>query len=252
MRLRNELLVYRWEVLMFTPRTDRRIKQVVLWGLGSLLTGALVTYFGMHNRVTDVGYRPQQPVPFSHKLHVGELGIKCVYCHAGVERSAHSPVPTVSTCMGCHLVVKAESPRLALVWQAYENGTPLEWRRVHKLPDYVHFNHARHIRAGIDCASCHGPVERMGVVSQVAPLSMGWCLNCHRNPERYIIPAREISGIFTGLRANGQTVQLAQSTPVTNPPYGMWSTPVDTPEIAGVPMPKLPGRGPENCSSCHY
>jgi hypothetical protein len=81
---------------------------------------------------------------------------------------------------------------------------------------------------------------------------MGWCLDCHRNPERYIIPAREISGIFTGLRANGQTVQLAQSTPVTNPPYGMWSTPVDTPEIAGVPMPKLPGRGPENCSSCHY
>ncbi len=240
---------------MFTPDLDRRIKQGILSVAGTVLTAALVTYFGMHNRVTDVGYRPQQPVPFSHKLHVGELGIKCVYCHAGVERSPHSPVPTVSTCMGCHIVVKAESPRLALVREAYETGRPLEWRRVHKLPDYVHFNHARHIRAGIDCASCHGPVERMGVVSQVAPLSMGWCLDCHRNPEKHIIPAREISGIFTGLPAQageGTTVRIAESRPVTNPPYGLWQTSVPQQLIPGVPTPKAPGRGPETCSACHY
>ncbi len=241
---------------MFTPRLDKRIKQGVLWGTGTLLTAALVTYFGMHNRVTDVGYRPQQPVPFSHKLHVGELGIQCVYCHAGVERSAHAPIPTVSTCMGCHLVVKAESPRLALVREAYETGKPLEWRRVHKLPDYVHFNHARHVRAGIDCASCHGPVERMGVVSQVAPLSMGWCLDCHRNPQKYIIPAREISGLFTVAQAQGQpenpTVVLAESRPVTQPPYGLWQTAVPAPILPGIPAPKLPGRGPETCSACHY
>jgi len=240
---------------MFTPSLDRRIKQVTLGVVGTLLTAAVVTYFGMHNRVTDVGYRPQQPVPFSHKLHVGELGIKCVYCHAGVERSAHSPIPTVSTCMGCHLVVKAESPRLALVREAYETGKPLEWRRVHKLPDYVHFSHARHIRAGIDCASCHGPVERMGVVSQVAPMHMGWCLNCHRNPEKYIIPARPISGIFSWAEAQQQevtSVQIAESQPVVNPPYGLWQTPVPAQVIPGVPTPKLPGRGPENCSSCHY
>ncbi len=236
---------------MFTPSLDRRIKRTALGITGTLLAAALVTYFGMHNRVTDVGYRPQQPVPFSHKLHVGELGIKCLYCHAGVERSAHSPIPTVSTCMGCHLVIKAESPRLALVREAYETGKPLEWRRVHKLPDYVHFNHARHIRAGIDCASCHGPVERMGVVSQVSPLSMGWCLDCHRNPERHIIPAREISGIFTAT-ATSSVVQLAESRPVTNPPYGLWQTPVPAQAIPGVPTPKLPGRGPESCSACHY
>lgn len=241
---------------MFTPNLDRRIKQVVLWTAGAVLTAAVVTYFGMHNRVTDVGYRPQQPVPFSHKLHVGQLGIKCIYCHAGVERSAHSPVPTVSTCMGCHLVVKAESPRLALVREAYETGKPLEWRRVHKLPDYVHFNHARHIRAGIDCASCHGPVERMGVVSQVAPLSMGWCLDCHRSPEKHIIPARDISGIFTVAQAQGHagtaSVTLAESRPVINPPYGLWQSSVSEPLLPGVPAPKLPGRGPETCSACHY
>lgn len=236
---------------MFTPRLDRRLKQILLGSAGIFLTAALVTYFGMHNRVTDVGYRPQQPVPFSHKLHVGELGMKCLYCHAGVERSAHSPVPTVSTCMGCHLIVKAESPRLALVREAYETGKPLEWQRVHKLPDYVHFNHARHIRAGIDCASCHGPVERMGVVSQVASLSMGWCLDCHRNPERYIIPAREISGIFASVPSSSP-IQLAESQPVTNPPYGLWQTPVPAQAIPGVPAPKLPGRGPETCSACHY
>ncbi|MCS7176590.1 MAG: cytochrome c family protein [Candidatus Kapabacteria bacterium] len=240
---------------MFTPSVDRRIKHIILGTAGTVLTAAVVTYFGMHNRVTDVGYRPQQPVPFSHKLHVGELGIKCIYCHAGVERSAVSPIPTASSCMGCHTVVRAESPKLALVREAYETGKPIEWRRVHKLPDYVHFNHARHIRAGIDCASCHGPVERMGVVSQVAPLSMGWCLDCHRNPEKHIIPARPISGIFTGLPEQKQPVRkvkLAESRPVTNPPYGMWQTPVPAQVIPGVPTPKLPGRGPENCSACHY
>ncbi|MCS7169524.1 MAG: hypothetical protein NZ949_02750 [Candidatus Kapabacteria bacterium] len=119
----------------------------------------------------------------------------------------------------------------------------------------MYFHHARHIRAGIDCASCHGPVERMGVVSQVAPLSMGWCLDCHRNPAKHIVPARDISGIFTGSQPHqgeASVVQVAESQPLTNPPYGLWQTPVPAQAIPGIPHPKQPGRGPETCSACHY
>lgn len=251
---------------MFSQRIDRILKFSILGGVGTLGIGALVLYFGMRNDVSDVGYRPQQPVPFSHKLHVGELQIHCQYCHAGVEQSEHSPIPTTSTCMGCHIVIKAESPKLALVRESWENGTPIQWRRVHKLPDYVHFNHSRHIRAQIDCQSCHGNVEVQGVIAQNKPLSMGWCLDCHRNPEKHIIPARPISGIFTGeklpenfrehlfepIKSDLAHGVAARVRPITAPQFGAWETDIPMPQVAGIPHPKLPGFGPENCSACHY
>mgnify|MGYP001393597667 FL=1 len=179
---------------MFTKEFDTRVKTTVKIILPVAGVIAVLLILGFRNTVTDVGYRPQQPVPFSHKIHAGQLGVKCVYCHTSVETSAHSPVPSTSTCMNCHTLVKSDSPKLKLVRESYETGKPIEWKRIHKLPDYAHFNHSRHIRAQIDCSSCHGKVEEMGVVAQNKPLSMGWCIDCHRNPTEFIVPARPISG----------------------------------------------------------
>ncbi len=249
---------------MFSRRFDMAVK------LGGAAVGAvagivfLVIYFGVRNDVADVGYRPEQPVPFSHKLHAGNLQISCQYCHAGVEVSGHSPVPTTQTCMNCHTIVLPESPQLAKVRESYEKGEPIEWVRIHKVPDYAHFPHARHIRAQIDCQSCHGPVEQMGVVSQYKPLTMGWCLECHRNPEANIVGARPISGVFTGQMHDMKDLkdstyiykpiaaQVQESEPMVVPSFGNSMSALPAHSVAGIPHPKKAGLGPENCSSCHY
>ncbi len=237
-----------------------------MFGGLSLFVLATVGFFGMQNRVTDRGYRPQQPVPFSHKLHVDTLAIHCQYCHSAAEKSAHSPIPNTSTCMGCHLVVKSESPKLKQVRDSWESGQPIEWVRVHKLPDYAFFDHSRHIRNQIDCQSCHEKIEEQGVVSQNKALSMGWCLDCHRDPEKNVVPARMISGIFTGARVDFTTKEnlfksvnpdlvrgVAQRVrPITEPQFGQFETDVPAQEIPGIPHPKVPGYGPENCSACHH
>jgi hypothetical protein len=252
---------------MFSRKFDMGVKigGAVAGGVVAVLF--LIGYFGFRNDFADVGYRPEQPVPFSHKLHAGQLQIHCQYCHAGVEKSAHSPVPTTQTCMNCHTAVKAESPKLQLVRDSYESGNPIQWVRIHKVPDYAHFNHSRHIRAQIDCKSCHGPIEEMGVVSQVKPLSMGWCLDCHRNPEKNIVGARPISGVFTGKMHDmknlldssyvftpikAQVHDRAELEPLTVPQYGGYQAKVPPVMVDGIPHPKKAGVGPENCSSCHY
>ncbi|MEY2720247.1 MAG: hypothetical protein RLZZ273_1613 [Bacteroidota bacterium] len=249
---------------MFSRKFDKGVKTggAILGAVATVLF--LVGYFGFRNSFADVGYRPEQPVPFSHKLHAGELKIHCQYCHAGVEKSAHSPVPTTQTCMNCHTAVKAESPKLQLVRDSYESGKPIEWVRIHKVPDYAHFNHSRHIRAQIDCQSCHGNIEQMGVVSQYKPLSMGWCLDCHRAPEKNIVGARPISGVFTGKMHKMKDLldssyiftpiaaQVGTSTPLTSPQYGGYQSEVPKVQVAGIPHPKKAGIGPENCSACHY
>ena len=131
---------------------------------------------------TDVGYSPAQPVPYSHKLHVGELGLDCRYCHASVEISAVANVPPTQTCMNCHQVVKRDSVKLAPIRDSATSGRPMRWIRVHELPDYAYFTHRMHVTAGIGCVTCHGRIDEMETVTQTAPLSMGWCLDCHRNP----------------------------------------------------------------------
>lgn len=137
---------------------------------------------------TDVGYAPQQPVPFSHKLHAGDLGLDCRFCHNTVERSAGAAVPPTATCMNCHTKVLTDSPRLALVRESAASGEAIPWVRVHMLPDYAFFDHSVHIAAGVGCASCHGRIDQMKVVTQSKPLSMSWCLDCHRDPGKHIRP----------------------------------------------------------------
>jgi len=154
-------------------------------GVGAVapLYVVLVVAYGFSPRTTDVGYEPPQPVPYSHELHAGQLGIDCRYCHNTVEYAAKAAIPPTQTCMNCHTQIHKDSAKIQPLWQSYETGLPVEWVRVHDLPDYAYFNHAAHVQRGVSCVSCHGRVDRMEVVFQQERLSMGWCLECHRNPE---------------------------------------------------------------------
>ena len=134
----------------------------------------------------------EQPVPFSHKHHVGDDGIDCRYCHAAVESAAFAGIPPLSTCMTCHSQLYTDQPALAPLVRAYESGMPLHWQRLHKLPDFVYFDHAIHVAKGVGCVSCHGAVDAMPLTWRVAPLTMQWCLGCHRQPERYLRPREEV------------------------------------------------------------
>jgi hypothetical protein len=143
------------------------------------LTGCKFQFGWGYNK----GYSPEQPIPFDHSLHVGQIGMQCMYCHNQVERSAHSNIPALSTCMNCHLVVKTDSPHIQKMREAYDKGESIPWEIVHMLPDHAKFNHSAHISKGVNCQTCHGPVETMKQVYQHSDLSMGWCVNCHREPE---------------------------------------------------------------------
>lgn len=134
----------------------------------------------------------EQPVPFSHKHHVGEVGLDCRFCHTSVEKSAFAGIPPVSTCMTCHSQIWKDSPMLEPVREALRTGKPLVWRRVNSLPEFVYFNHAIHIHKGIGCASCHGPVDRMPLTWRQSSLEMRWCLNCHEHPERQVRPREAV------------------------------------------------------------
>jgi hypothetical protein len=144
---------------------------------------------------TDVGYQPEQPVPYSHKFHVGELGMDCRYCHTGVEKSAVAGIPPTQTCMNCHVMVKPASDSLKVVKDSWDTNKPIQWVRVHKSPDYVYFDHSAHVNVGVGCKTCHGRIDRMNVVMQSEPLSMSWCLDCHRNPEEHLRPVSEITNM---------------------------------------------------------
>ena len=149
----------------------------------------------MTPKYTRVGYSPVQPVPFSHALHAGQLGIDCRYCHSNVESSGHANIPTAQTCMNCHSQVKANSPLLAVVRQSYLTGDPVPWVWIHQTPDYVYFNHAIHVNRGVSCVECHGRVDQMDVVTHAKPLSMGFCLDCHRAPQDHLRPNSEVTNL---------------------------------------------------------
>lgn len=131
----------------------------------------------------NIGFTPLQPIAFSHTLHAGNLEIHCAYCHIGADKSKHAVLPSMNVCMNCHQVVKTESPEIQKLTKLYKEEKPIEWIRVHDLPDHVRFTHERHIAAGIDCAACHGDVARMDRITQVKSLQMGFCLDCHRDPK---------------------------------------------------------------------
>jgi hypothetical protein len=134
-----------------------------------------------------------QPIPFSHPLHAGALQIDCRYCHAGAQRSAMAGLPPTRACVGCHSALWLSSAPFEPVRRSIQQSTPIPWRRVTAMPDFVFFNHAVHTRKGVGCESCHGRVDLMPQVYQSMPLTMGWCLECHRAPERYVRPVEAVT-----------------------------------------------------------
>lgn len=165
---------------------------LVVLSIGGITAVFVVTYW-FSPKHTDVGYAPKQPVDYSHRLHAGELGIDCRYCHVNVERNAQATVPPTSICMNCHSTVKTDSEKLIKVRESFATGKPIEWVKVHNLPDYVYFDHSRHVNSGVSCVECHGRVDQMDVVHQVKPLSMSWCLECHRDPAPRLRPQEFIT-----------------------------------------------------------
>ena len=142
--------------------------------------------------VTGEGRFVDQPVPFSHQHHAGELGIDCRYCHTGVETAANAGVPPTHTCMSCHSQLWTNAEMLAPVRQSLASGKPIAWNRVNRLPDYVYFDHHVHVNNGVPCAACHGDMRRMPLTRQASPMTMGWCLNCHRSPGDRIVAADKV------------------------------------------------------------
>ena len=167
---------------IFPKSANRLPLQIVIYlcVLGGIATAG-VNYY-MTPKYTRVGYAPVQPVPYSHALHVGQLGLDCRYCHSNVDKSGYANLPTAQTCMNCHNAVKKDSLLLAVVRNSYETGDPVPWVKVHELPDFVYFNHAVHVNRGVSCVECHGKVNERKVVTHTQPLSMSFCLECHRDP----------------------------------------------------------------------
>jgi hypothetical protein len=217
-------------MLLFTKRADRWLARLGVGGVAAVALLITGLYYYAPPEYTRVGYAPKQPVPFSHAQHVGQLGLSCLYCHTNVDKSPHASVPATQTCMSCHQTIKADSPKLAAVRQSWSTGDPIPWKRVHKTPDYVSFDHAVHVRRGVGCVSCHGKVNEMPVMVHDQPLSMGWCLECHRHPENQLRPPSEVTNLTFDWK----------------PPEGRTQS-----EFRVIMKEELRTKAPLECAGCH-
>ena len=158
------------------------LRSVVIWLF--LLVATKESIDGLYSVGIQQGYAPKQPIAYSHKLHAGQYKISCNYCHIGVNKGKSATIPAANICMNCHGVIKKESPEIQKIYAAIETNRPIEWIRVHNLPDLAYFNHAQHVNVGnVQCTTCHGEIEKMEVVEQRSSLTMGWCIDCHRKTE---------------------------------------------------------------------
>ncbi len=161
-------------------------------GLLAVVLGGVLWAVMMSPYYTNVNVTREQPVPFSHKHHAGELGIDCRYCHTSVEKSSFAGVPPTQTCMTCHSQIWTNATMLEPVRASYRSDKSISWTRVYALPDYVYFNHSIHVNKGVGCTSCHGEIAQMPLTYKANTLYMGWCLDCHRQPEKYLRPKSEV------------------------------------------------------------
>ena len=210
------------------PKWTNKLPSRVLVGLALLGTAAVigVTYY-FTPKYTDVGYQPVQPVFFPHSVHADQLGLDCRYCHHDVEKSWYSNIPGAGVCMNCHNQVLAADNRLAPIRESSTNNTPIPWVQIHKLPDFAYFNHSVHVNRGISCVECHGQVHKMDEVAQAKPLSMRFCLDCHRNPAASIRPPEEVFNLD-------------------------WQRPEDFTKTRGQEMVRHWNVNPsQSCSACH-
>lgn len=202
---------------IFHPSTNILAKVTIF---GAVFILAAVAWAGgilvRSSYVTQVNVVRDQPVPFSHQHHVSELGLDCRYCHANAETSAFAGMPSTEVCMGCHSQIWKNSEMLEPVRESLRTGQPLQWTRVHDLPDFAYFNHSIHVAKGIGCESCHGRVDEMPLMRRVATLHMEWCLECHRHPENSVRRRSDLYhfGLHTSDRS-GISTEPAMRTSVT-------------------------------------
>ncbi len=194
-------------------------------GVLVLCGGGVVGYLALPENI-ETGYQPKQPVPYSHKLHAGNLGMDCRYCHFTVERASYAAVPPTQVCMNCHAKVRTNSDHIKKIKASYDSGKPMPWIKVHQLPDFVYFSHKAHVNAGVSCVSCHGRVDQMAEVKQVEVLTMAWCLDCHRNPASRVRPADLVTNLG-------------------------WKPDRDPAEIGRELIAQKGIHPPTNCSGCH-
>lgn len=215
--------------VIFSRSFDQYVRLAAACAALAAVTGIGAYAYFSHPQVIEAGYQPVQPVAYSHQLHAGQLGMDCYYCHSTVYKAAHAAIPPTETCMNCHTKVKTQSPLLTKVRESYATGQPIEWVKVHKLPDFVYFNHQAHVNSGVSCVSCHGRVDQMAEVKQVSPLSMSWCLDCHRNPAPNLRPVEFVTRLdWTPDRIGQDPVELGRKI------------------IAEKQI-----QPPQNCSACH-
>jgi hypothetical protein len=209
-------------------RSANTLSRVTIFG-AVFIAGAILWIIGAVVRspyFTRQGIQAEQPVQFSHQHHVGGLGIDCRYCHQSVENSSFAGIPPTSTCMNCHAQIWTNAQMLEPIRNSFATGRPIVWNRVHQLPDFVHFNHSIHVAKGIGCASCHGRVDRMNLMYQAAPLTMSWCLDCHREPEKHIRPRDQV--------------------------FNMEYVPVNQAELGPRLVAEYGVKKLTSCSTCHY
>lgn len=185
---------------IFPKWTNKAAKLGPIIFVGLVIALVFVVWYWFSPWNTDVGYQPHQPIAFSHKLHNSDLGIDCMYCHRQAENTPFAGVPATETCMKCHELQNNKDNYslrgLMASWQGGGGaGLPIPWKRVHKVPDYAYFDHSAHVRSGVGCISCHSNVSEMEEVRQTKPLSMGWCLDCHRNPTPHLRPIAEVTNM---------------------------------------------------------
>jgi menaquinone reductase, multiheme cytochrome c subunit len=212
---------------------------IVIGVVGGLFYVPTVVGLGGSPKTTAVGYSPVQPVPYSHALHAGKLGIDCRYCHTTVENANFASIPPTETCMNCHTNIRSQSDKLEPIRNSWATGKPVEWIKIHNLPQYVYFSHQAHVMHGVGCIECHGRIDQMEQVYQVKPLSMGWCLDCHRDPGPHLRPKRD---------GNGQEIRITDMT---------WTPPSDPAAAQKMAEECLSEYGihdkayMQSCSTCH-
>jgi hypothetical protein len=209
-------------------RSTNTISRLTIFG-ALLFVGVslwLLTMFSRSSYATRQNVALSQPVQFSHDHHVSALGIDCRYCHQTVETAANAGMPATSTCMQCHAQIWNRSPMLEPIRSSFRENDPIEWTRVHDLPDFVYFDHSIHVKKGIGCVSCHGRVDRMPLMWKAETLQMEFCLECHRHPERHVRPAEAVFDLA-------------------------WEPPADRPHLGSELVARYEIQRLTNCSVCH-
>ena len=178
---------------IFHPSTNT-ISKFSIFGTVFLIVALVLALAAINESpyITEVGVARVQPVPFSHKHHVGDDGIDCRYCHTSVETSAFAGIPSTKICMNCHTEIWSDSPTLAPVRESFRSDRSIQWTRVHNLPGFVYFDHSIHVHKGVGCSTCHGRVDKMPLMWRENTLYMDWCLECHRAPERFVRPRESV------------------------------------------------------------